>query len=112
MSEGPKTDKLAQVREAGETIRTALAENMKARIGDVVEEEMLVETARVLAAVLRLYLEQIIPEVKVRGHATVRPSLKNPETVEFGLSIEGGLTVSISPGAEDDTLPDPEASRT
>lgn len=108
MPEEEKPDKLGKVREAGQMIRTALAENMKARISDVVEESVLAETECVLAAVLKLYLEQIIPDVEVVGSVRVRPSLDNPETIEFRLRVQGELVVSIAPGAEDDALPDPE----
>lgn len=101
-------DKLAVVRAAGAMIRDALASNMLARVGDVVEMEVLAETRDVLASILQSYLEQIIPNVKVEGIFRVRPNHEKPESIEFTLSVTGGITVSISPGAEDDTLPDPK----
>ncbi len=108
MSEGLGTDKLAKVRDAGETIRNALAENMKARLGDVVDQEAISETRDALAAVLRMYLEQIMPKVQVKGLSKIKPNVENPEKIEFEMTVTGKLSVSIEPGAEDDTLPDPE----
>lgn len=102
-----KPDKLAEARATGKAIRDALAANMQARIGDVVEGVVLSETRDVLVSVLQQYLEQIIPDVHVAGLIHLGPSVEKPEKVAFELSVNGKLILSIEPGAEDDTLPDP-----
>ncbi|KKL67771.1 hypothetical protein LCGC14_2131670 [marine sediment metagenome] len=97
-----KKDKLALVREAGEAIREDLAANMRARIGEVVTSEMLTETRDTLTQVFRNYLEMLIPGVNV-----VCVSRVTDEEAVFMLKVRGELRVSIKPGADDPSLPDP-----
>ncbi len=106
MSE-PKPDLLAEVREAGKKVRDVLASNMQARIGDVVEMEVLTETAEAMACVLQTYLAQIVPDVRVKGFVRVKPSREKPEKIEFELQTSSHIVLSIEPGAEYDTPPDP-----
>ena len=102
-----KEDKLALVRRAGEAIRADLAANMQARVGEKIEKEVADETRDVLAGVLRNYLEQIMPNVEVKGLTKIKAA---EGKIEFCLTASGSLTVSIAPGAKDDALPDPVSS--
>lgn len=103
-----KPDLLAEVRAVGKRVRDVLASNMQARIGDVVEMEVLTETADVMASVLQTYLAQIVPEVRVKALVHIRPCPERPERIEFELQTSGTIVLSIELGAEDDSLPDPE----
>lgn len=103
-----KPDKLAEARATGKAIRDALAANMQARVGDVVEKSVVNETRDVLVSVLQTYLAQIIPGVLVKGLVKILPSVEKPEKLEFVLAVDGRIVLSIEPGAEDDSLPDPE----
>jgi hypothetical protein len=102
-----KPDRLAEARATGKAIRDALAANMQARVGEVVEKEVIHETKDVLASILQTHLAQIVPDVKVAGIVKILPSVEKPEKIEFVLAVDGRIILSIEPGAEDDSLPEP-----